>query len=40
VRASLRAVLEEVTLADVARGELPSAVRELVADPEAWAPHP
>jgi uncharacterized protein (DUF1800 family) len=33
-------VLEEVTLADVASGELPAAVRELVADPEAWAPHP
>src|SRR3954454_21464159 len=40
VRASLRSVLEETTLADVARGELPDAVRELVADPEAWAPHP
>jgi Rrf2 family protein len=40
VRASLRSVLEEVTLADVARGDLPAAVRELVADPEAWAPHP
>ena len=40
VRASLRAVLEETTLADVAGNELPPAVRELVADPEAWAPHP
>ena len=40
VRASLRSVLEEVTVADVARGDLPAAVRELVADPEAWAPHP
>jgi Rrf2 family protein len=40
VRASLRSVLEEVTLADVARDDLPAAVRELVADPEAWAPHP
>jgi Rrf2 family protein len=40
VRASLRSVLEEVTLADVAQGDLPSAIRELVADPEAWAPHP
>jgi Rrf2 family protein len=40
VRASLRLVLEEVTVADVARGDLPPAVRELVADPEAWAPHP
>ncbi len=40
VRASLRAVLEETTLEDVARNELPPAVRELVANPEAWAPHP
>ena len=40
VRANLRSVLETVTLGDVARGELPAAVRELVADPEAWAPHP
>jgi Rrf2 family protein len=40
VRASLRSVLEEVTVADVARGDLPAAVRELVANPEAWAPHP
>ena len=40
VRASLRSVLEAVTLADVASGELPDAVRELVADPESWAPHP
>jgi Rrf2 family protein len=40
VRASLRSVLEAVTLADVASGELPEVVRDLVADPEAWAPHP
>jgi DNA-binding IscR family transcriptional regulator len=40
VRASLRSVLESVTLADVAGGELPTVVKELVADPEAWAPHP
>jgi len=39
VRASLRAVLEEVTLADLARGELPAAVEALAADPDAWAPH-
>jgi Rrf2 family protein len=39
VRASLRAVLEQVTLADVARGELPDHVRQLAADPDAWAPH-
>jgi Rrf2 family protein len=40
VRASLRSILENVTLADVASGELPDPVRRLVADPEAWAPHP
>ena len=39
VRASLRSVLEQVTLADVARGELPGHVRALAADPDAWAPH-
>jgi Rrf2 family protein len=40
VRASLRSVLEAVTLADVASGQLPEVVRDLVADPDAWAPHP
>lgn len=39
VRASLRSVLEQVTLADVASGELPEHVRALAADPDAWAPH-
>jgi Rrf2 family protein len=39
VRASLRGVLERVTLADLARGELPEHVRALAADPDAWAPH-
>ena len=39
VRASLRAVLESVTLADLAAGELPDDVRDLVSDPEAWQPH-
>ncbi|HEX6699830.1 MAG TPA: Rrf2 family transcriptional regulator [Gaiellaceae bacterium] len=39
VRASLRSVLEEVTLADLARGELPAEVEALTADPEAWQPH-
>jgi Rrf2 family protein len=39
VRASLRAVLESVTLADVARGELPGAVAALLADDDAWLPH-
>jgi Rrf2 family protein len=39
VRASLRAVLEHVTLADVVAGDLPGHVRELVADEDAWIPH-
>jgi Rrf2 family protein len=39
VRASLRGVLEQVTLADLASGELPEHVRELAADPDSWAPH-
>jgi Rrf2 family protein len=36
-RASLRSVLEAVTLADLAAGELPAAVQALAADPDAWA---
>ena len=39
VRASLRGVLEQVSLADVVRGDLPDHVRQLAADPDAWAPH-
>jgi Rrf2 family protein len=39
VRANHRAVLEHVTIADLARGELPAAVEELAADPDAWQPH-
>src|SRR3954454_24443178 len=39
VRASLRGVLEQVTLADVVNGELPAHVRTLVADEDAWVPH-
>ena len=39
VRASLRHVLENVTLDDLAHGELPDSVRELAGDPDAWAPH-
>lgn len=38
VRANLRAVLESVTLADVAGGTLPAGVTDLVADPDAWLP--
>jgi Rrf2 family protein len=39
VRANLRAVLENVTLADVAAGRLPDEVARIAADPEAWQPH-
>lgn len=39
VRASLRRVLESVTLADVASGQLPPEIAELVADRDAWQPH-
>ena len=39
VRASLRSVLEQVTLADLVAGELPENVRALADDPDAWAPH-
>lgn len=39
VRASLRRVLEAVTLADVAIGELPPEVAELTSDRDAWQPH-
>jgi len=39
VRASLRSVLEQVTLADLVSRELPENVRALADDPDAWAPH-
>jgi Rrf2 family protein len=39
VRASLRQVLEQVSIADVVAGELPRAVRKLTADPDAWLSH-
>ena len=39
VRASLRAVLETVTLADLVEGSLPAPVDELTRDPEAWVHH-
>jgi Rrf2 family protein len=38
VRASLRSVLEHVSLADLASGSLPPQVKEIVSDPESWAP--
>lgn len=39
VRASLRSVLERVTLADLAAGALPEVVHDLTVDPEAWLSH-
>jgi Rrf2 family protein len=39
VRANLRAVLEHVTLADLAQGELPAEIDALTADSDAWQPH-
>lgn len=36
LRANVRNVLEQVTLADVARGDLPSHVEELTRDADAW----
>jgi Rrf2 family protein len=39
VRANVRAVLEEVSLAALVDGPLPGPVVELTLDPEAWRPH-
>jgi Rrf2 family protein len=36
VRASLRSVVEHVTVADVAAGKLPATIDQLAEDPEAW----
>jgi Rrf2 family protein len=36
VRASLRSVLEEVTLADLVSGNLPPVIEELTSQPDAW----
>ncbi len=36
VRANLRSVLERVTIADLARGELPARIRKIAAAPTAW----
>ena len=38
VRANLRAVLEDVTLADLASGTLPRSVQALARNPDAWLP--
>ena len=37
VRASLRSVLEQVTLAHLVSGELPAHVQALVDEPESWS---
>ena len=39
VRANLRAVLELVTVADIAEDHLPELIPELLKDPEALRPH-
>jgi Rrf2 family protein len=39
VRASLRSVLEAVTLADIVANKLPKSIVKLTADPDAWVPH-
>jgi Rrf2 family protein len=36
VRKSIRSVVEQVTVDDVARGRLPRAIEKLSEDPEAW----
>jgi Rrf2 family protein len=38
VRSHMRSVLEHVTLADVAGGELPDVVSACAEDPDAWVP--
>ena len=40
VRAALRSVLEQVTIADLAAGTLPPAVAALLDDPDAWLRRP
>jgi Rrf2 family protein len=39
VRASIRGVLEQVSLHDIVEGTLPAVVTQLTSDPEAWKPH-
>jgi Rrf2 family protein len=39
LRAGMRSVLESVTLADVATGELPAEILRLTSEPEVWEPH-
>lgn len=39
VRATVRSVLDHVTLADVVSGDLPENIRTLIDAPGAWQPH-
>ncbi|MGI5491701.1 RrF2 family transcriptional regulator [Microtetraspora malaysiensis] len=39
LRASERAILEEVNLEQIAKGELPQKVTDLASDPSAWNSH-
>jgi Rrf2 family protein len=39
LRANMRAVLERVTLADIAKHRLPRAVERITAEPDAWVSH-
>lgn len=39
VRASLRSVLEQITVADLAAGTLPRRICKIAADPDSWDPH-
>jgi hypothetical protein len=38
-RHSLRDVFEQVSVADLAAGSLPSAIARLTEDEDAWQPH-
>jgi DNA-binding IscR family transcriptional regulator len=37
LRASMRSVVDEITLADVVAGRMPARVKRLTASPDAWA---
>ena len=39
VRATLREVLEHVTLGQILRGELPESITRFTSDPDAWTAH-
>jgi Rrf2 family protein len=39
VRASVRSVLEHVTVADIASGKLPRKILKMTEDPDTWVPH-